>query len=620
MALDALANHLWQSTVIAGAIALLALFFRRNRAHVRHALWLAASIKFLVPFAALIAVGRLFSWRTTPVSLPELVLPAGAIAQPFSQVAWQGPLFTAAASPQTAVSLESWLLVLWAIGAGVLSAVWFARWRRIARIVSNGSVIETGREVELLRALERRAGRGQSLTLVSSESSLEPGVFGLLRPLLLWPRGISERLTDQQVKTILAHELSHVRRHDNVSAAVHMLVQATFWFHPLVWWVGARLLEERERACDEDVLRLGSDPAIYAESILRTCEFHIESPLPCVAGVTGADLQRRIEQIMRHDGVRFLTFRHKVLLAVTTLLVVVAPLAAGAFQAGGWSGELSAAPQAPAASPTFEVASIKPNNSGTNFINFGMAPGGRFTANNTTVRELIRFAYTVQPFQMEGGPDWIGSERYDVMAKAPEGMQIGQARLMDGGPLNLMMRALLANRFKLVVESTKKEMPVFELVMARADRRLGPRLKQSDSDCEAMRAAARAGGPPPALAAPPEPGQPPPCGLMIRPGNIAVGGFPIAEFARTLSQNVGRIVIDKTGLQGNYAFTVDYTPEQMPGNGGTPPAGAPSLPPIDPNGPSIYTALQEQLGLKLQQARAPVDMIVIKSIERPTPD
>ena len=123
----------------------------------------------------------------------------------------------------------------------------------------------------------------------------------------MWPRRIAERLGDEQVEAILAHELSHVRRRDNLAAALHMIVQALFWFHPLVWWVGARLVDERERACDEEVIRLGSEPQVYAESILKTCELYVESRLVCVAGVTGSDLKQRIEAIMSDDARRALS-------------------------------------------------------------------------------------------------------------------------------------------------------------------------------------------------------------------------------------------------------------------------------------------------------------------------
>src|SRR5678816_2318185 len=128
----------------------------------------------------------------------------------------------------------------------------------------------------------------------SSDTSLEPGVFGIVRPVLLWPRDIETRLDDAQVRAILAHELAHVRRRDNLFAAVHMVVEAIFWFHPLVWWIGSRLVEERELACDEEVLRMGCEPTDYVQGILKVCRFYTESPLPCISGVTGADIKKRL--------------------------------------------------------------------------------------------------------------------------------------------------------------------------------------------------------------------------------------------------------------------------------------------------------------------------------------
>ena len=100
-------------------------------------------------------------------------------------------------------------------------------------------------------------------------------MVGIFKPVLLLPEGIAERLTPAQLEAILAHELRHVQRRDNLTAAIHMLVETIFWFHPLVWWIRARLMEERERACDEGVLRLGSEPQVYAESILKVCEFYL---------------------------------------------------------------------------------------------------------------------------------------------------------------------------------------------------------------------------------------------------------------------------------------------------------------------------------------------------------
>jgi TonB family protein len=165
--------------------------------------------------------------------------------------------------------------------------------------------------------------------LRSSQTSLEPGIFGIRRPLLLWPAGLSQRLQDAHMEAILAHEVQHVRRRDNLAAAMHMVVEAIFWFHPLVWWLGARLIEERERACDEEVLRLGNQPEIYAESILKTCEFCVASPVACVSGVTGADLKQRMVRIMTQHSVDKLGLLKKLLLVAIGTGAVAGPIVAG---------------------------------------------------------------------------------------------------------------------------------------------------------------------------------------------------------------------------------------------------------------------------------------------------
>jgi TonB family protein len=146
---------------------------------------------------------------------------------------------------------------------------------------------------------------------------------------LIWPEGISRRLEDAQLEAILAHEVQHVRRHDNFAAAIHMVVEAIFWFHPLVWWLGARLVEERERACDEDVLQLGNERQIYAEGILKVCEFCLASPLACMSGVAGGDLKKRMVHIMTERKLHKLDLGRKLLLGAAGLAAIAGPIAFG---------------------------------------------------------------------------------------------------------------------------------------------------------------------------------------------------------------------------------------------------------------------------------------------------
>jgi len=228
------------------------------------------------------------------------------------------------------------------------------------------------------------------------------------------------------------------------------------------------------------------------------------------------------------------------------------------------------------------------------------------------LRELIAFAYRIQGFQLEGGPDWTASDRFDILGK-PDREVPGTGAFFDGQePLRMMLRTLLADRFKLVMHKETKELPIFELVLARQDGKLGPQLRAPAVDCAARAAAARAGAPPPASSGPPGPGS---CGITMNPTRVAGGGVPLAMLASLLEGPAQRLVIDRTGLTGNWDLEVKYTPERSQLSPGV---DLPSS--VDPNAPSLFTAIQEQLGLKLRPARGPVEVLVIDSVEQPTPN
>jgi uncharacterized protein (TIGR03435 family) len=264
----------------------------------------------------------------------------------------------------------------------------------------------------------------------------------------------------------------------------------------------------------------------------------------------------------------------------------------------------------------FEVTSVKLNKSGDPFISIS-TNAGRFTATNFPLRLLIQNAFRLQPNQLVGGPDWLG-DRYDIVGKIPEG--VSPARQQE------MVRALLADRFELATHAETRELPIYALVMARSDSRLGPTLSLTKNDCTANAGRGRRAGGPPAAGPPsfPQAGSRPPCGTFGAPGALSAGGITMARLAEMLSGNVGRTVVDRTGLAGFYEFDLTYTPDRIPGGAGGPgpglPPGVPAPPAIDPNGPSLFTALQEQLGLKLDSTRGPVEVTVIDRVERPTED
>ena len=266
-----LTNHLWQSTLFAAAAGLLTVAFRKNGAKVRYWLWFSGSVKFFVPFALLMSLGSHLGWAPVAkaVATPAVSLAVEQIAEPFPDA------FPAPVAPKRADWIPISLFSLWVCGLASVAAMRVRGWRRIRSAVRSSAAIAIPAAVEVR----------------SAPGLIEPGVVGLLRPVLLLPAGIAQRLTPPQLEAVLAHELCHIRRRDNLLAAIHMTVEALFWFHPLVWWIGARLLEERERACDEEVLRQSGDPEAYAEGILNVWKFYTKSPLVCVSGVTGSDLQ-----------------------------------------------------------------------------------------------------------------------------------------------------------------------------------------------------------------------------------------------------------------------------------------------------------------------------------------
>jgi TonB family protein len=170
------------------------------------------------------------------------------------------------------------------------------------------------------------------MTLRASSCPGSPCVVGIVRPVLLWPAGISDGLTDAQLDAVMRHELSHVRRRDNLGSMIHTAVEILFWFNPLVWWLGARLVAERERACDQRVLAAGAAPAEYADAILRICECSIARTAVGV-GIAGSTLKRRVEAIMSSHASKSPGWFVKTALALMAAAMLVGPVALGAFGA-----------------------------------------------------------------------------------------------------------------------------------------------------------------------------------------------------------------------------------------------------------------------------------------------
>lgn len=283
--------------------------------------------------------------------------------------------------------------------------------------------------------------------------------------------------------------------------------------------------------------------------------------------------------------------------------------------AAAMSVALAAQTPSPEPLPGFE-ASIKRTQDTSGFMGMRMDPQGR-TVTGLPLRQLIVQAYGIQPNQIIGGPDWLTSDRWDIQLRADAPVNPQQ--------MNLLVQKMMAERFKLVVHRETRELPIFELRLARADGQPGPSLKPAAVDC-GPQGRGRPGGPPPAAGAPgpgAAPGRGPAplagCRLMIAPGRAEASGQPLTALTNFLSNQLGRNVVDKTGLTGGFDYTLEWLPDQ--GRGGVPfnpPPGAPPLPPINPDAPSLPTALQEQLGLRLESTKGPVEVLVIDSVQQPT--
>jgi uncharacterized protein (TIGR03435 family) len=685
----ALVNHLWQSTVVVGVAWVLASALKKNHARVRYWIWMAASVKFLLPFSLLMAAGeRLRSLLPAPVATEPVF--AGAVEQ-MTQPFFAAPAFEPGEVPAAAHHagwLWAALLALWL--AGALAVVFrFARaWWRVSAAR------------RAARPLELAAGTSvHAVPVLAAPALLEPGVFGIFRPVLLLPEGILGRLTREQMRAILAHEMCHVCRRDNLTFVPHMVVEALFWFHPAVWWIGSRLIDERERACDEAVVQQGAAAGDYAEGILNVCKFYVESPLACVSGVTGADLKKRIAQILAGRRAFGLTWPRKLLLSATVAMAVALPVGLGLVHAtqsraqsapanpgqniaATWQGilhtdrdlrivvEITKAgdgtlralyynidniseapdgvpaistllngsllkfelpfgsyegtviadgnsiagtwrqgtnslplnfarattetawtipkppPRLPAmaadANPRFEVASIKlsrPDEHGPRF----WFENRRFSVVHTSLGELVKFSYGLQQREIVGAPDWFTSESFDISAE-PDG---------EGEPSfkqwQSMVGKLMADRFQLKFHYEKRELPVYVLTVAKT----GPKLTRSQSANSGL-----GFGP---------------------PGNFGATDASMGDFAQAMGQAVlDRPVVDETGLAGKFDFRLTWTPDetQFGAEGGyRPPASESADAP-----PHLFEAIQEELGLKLESAKAPVDVLVIDHVEQPSPN
>ena len=554
-------NHLWQSTAFAAAVAMACVALRRNSPRLRYWLWLAASMKFLVPFSLLVSMGARVQFPPDTPSLHAVTVQQ--ISTYFAPVS----ALRAAAPAHVAFPWPVVLGAIWILGALFLLFRWFRRWRVMNLAARNATQLQLDCAVPVF----------------SSSGTMEPGTFGIFRPVILLPDGIVDNLTPGQFEAVIAHELRHIRYRDNLTAALQMCVETLFWFHPAVWWIGAKLMDERERDCDEAVLRQGSRPGDYARSIVQVCETYTESPLACATGIGGSDLKKRIREIMTWRGSMPMTFRGKLALTAVTISAISVPFVIGVVRA-------QTLPPPPANS--YEVVSIHPSGPGqTGRAGFSPGPHGGLQSRNTSVMDMLTWAYQIPDYRFVGAPGWTQSDHFDITLTPDKvevaiGPETPMKELLAGiGRNQQRLLSVLRDRFGLIMRAETRELSIYALTQARGGANLS--LDPAPGVSTSFRRTA--------------------------PGRIEAVGAPIKMLANYLSMDLGRPVNDETGMTGQYDLKLEWTPEPAPSSD---PALAGASGPAA--GPSIFTALTEQLGLRLEPKKGPVQVYVIETIERPT--
>jgi uncharacterized protein (TIGR03435 family) len=587
-----LVHFLWQGAAIACVYAI-------GRACVAR-----ANARYLLGCLALafMLVAPLITWSAlpSPRALPDPAYRINSVPPVPAAIssAASSPAFlvkTAAIAGAPPAALWSWVVASWFLGA-------LAFWLRLA----GGWVIAARMRSRLvhpappewqrtLRTLGARIGVTRPVRFLVSAIVEAPTVIGWLRPTVLVPVGALTGLPPGHLEAVLAHELAHIQRHDYLVNVVQTIAEALLFYHPAVWWVSGHIRNERELCCDDAAVSVSGDVLTYARALmeLESCR---PAHLDAVLAANGGSLADRIARLL---GARAPLRGGNLGAGVAAAAVLLGVLAGGA--ACGLFGQSSA-------HPAFQVASIKQNTANPQRRGVRVLPGGQLSAENATLQLLILNAYTVQRFQLMGGPSWVESDGYDVVAKPEAPVDRNQALLM--------LQTLLADRFSLKVHRETKDVPVYELTAAKGGLKLPPPVEGS---CVTV-----ADGAPPAPLAPPQPGSRPviPCGRPIIgfSGMLNAGKITMADLAQGLASIMGRPVLDRTGFTGQFDVHLTFAPDQAAVGLAPPPGLAPPsvAPPSDSDRPSIFAALQEQLGLRLASAKGPAEVLVIDHVERPS--
>jgi bla regulator protein blaR1 len=591
-----------KATIVSTGVLIAVRVARRAPASVRHLLLASGfAVLLALPVATLTVPEVELGVPTQPVrAVPNVGTPGTADIMSPAVSSPDDVGLSPVVPARRVLSLGMVLLIVWIIGVATVLArviadmLWVRRVRRQARPWSRGEAIVAG--------ISGSSSIRSRTRILLDETAAGPITCGVFRPAIVFP-GEACAWDAEELRRAVIHELEHVRRADLLMFCVARIVCALYWFHPLVWVSWRRLRLEAERACDDAVLR-GFEPVEYADQLVTLAERLVSRRIETVPAMADrTDLSVRISAVLDPQqrrgraGLRLVAF-----VSMVAILVVAAVSSLRAVPQS--SNPLDAAARA-----RFEVASIKPTKQ---CAVFGGSPTPGRVSTCGALAFMIQGAYDVytkgrgfKPGVMtvawtaniEGAPAWLQSELYQIEAKAAG----NPPQIVMNGP---MMQALFEDRLKLKTHLETRNVPVYELTVVRG----GPKLQRAETDCVPF-------DPMKPLVEPTFPGQESPkprlCGgFAIGKGTMDFTETTISDFAQYLGRNiVRRPVIDKVGIAGRFNFHLQFAPDE----------NTPLLSRSDAvTGPSIFTAMQEQLGLKLEPATGPHEFLVIDSVDRPS--
>ncbi len=450
-----------------------------------------------------------------------------------------------------------WLVLAWFAGAVIFWARLTGGWivaSRMRSMLVRPAPAEWQRKLDELKT---RIRISQPVRLLTSALIQVPTVVGWLRPVILMPVGALAGLPAEQIEALLAHELAHIRRHDYLVNILQSIAEALLFYHPAVWWISSQIRNERELCCDDVAVAISGDAFTYVRA-LADLEQHRPAHLNLSLAANGGSLPDRVARLLGQSRTPSRTMPGPGILLATILLAITA---------WGLFAQQTLPPKEPL--PSFEAVSIKPNNLGGGHSHERDSPG-RFEASMTT-KVLIETAFGIKDFQVSGGPPWLDQDNYDIIAKTPTPVDLSRNVKQP------YLQSLLTDRYHFKFHTTSKDFPGYALLLAKNGPKLTPHTGTSGE------------------------------------GTSSNGDVQENQYDRRRCFDGGhrrlsrhdkwvRPVVDKTGLNGTFDFKLEWARDDTG----------------EATAPLIFTALQEQLGLRLESQKVPMEVIVVDTVDKPS--